>query len=304
MGEKDWSRGFFAPYYRVFQYSRDNLNSLGHLSLFRLIVFALLFITTIILCILYYIFRIFAAFFFYFILIISILFVSVSPTVGLVVLIILMIILVVVYFLILSIFILMIVALGSVSMGSEIYTARKILDIRMGEKLKIGYILEGLKSDWKLYLMKGLRLYLLILFISIFFALLLVLAILLLVGIVLGIIYLIGEIEIIGATIFFIYPIIFLLYIVFYLFALVVSPIIQYVVDWTAIFMAEGKGALESLREAVSLLFRKKKLAFKYWLGYIVITLISSMIYPLSMIMSFILPIASKLFLLINENES
>ena len=301
--ESDWSSGFFAPYYRVYEYAKNNLKSLGHITLFRLIVIAIIFIAYIFLYMLYYMVQMFVGIAFYLLLIIGIFIFALSPLVGSILLVIFIILILVIIIVVLSLYIGAIAVFGSFSWGSEIFTARKIMDMRMGEDIRIRNILDEVKKEWKYYMSQGLKLFLLWLVISILLSLVMILIALLIIGAIAGILLYIGEPELIGLSIFFIYMFAIIFYFVILIFSLIISPIIQYVSDWTTIHMAEGEGVIRSFGHALSYLFRKRRLAFKYWLGYLVITLASTFLYPITIVVSILLPIASKLFLLINENE-
>jgi hypothetical protein len=73
--------------------------------------------------------------------------------------------------------------------------------------------------------------------------------------------------------------------------------------NWACLRSADGMGAWDSVKEGLSYIRKKPRLMKYYWIGYIILTLISMFVYPVSFLISLALPILSKIFLLVNDEE-
>ncbi|MGA1821081.1 MAG: hypothetical protein ACMUIG_00980 [Thermoplasmatota archaeon] len=302
-GKRDWSQGFTRPYYKVFPFVKENVGKLGWVALLKLLVVIFQYAINTVLRVAGqlggYIIAMgitFGAIFLFAIM----LAIGLSETAALIVV---AFIITLVSLLFLLLLIALMVIIGGMIFGMEIYISRKILDIFGGGAINLDIMKAELKEQWKIYLDKGIRLYLLY---TMFLLPILLLPILIVILVILIIILILMLMDVMIAFIFSYVMMYFISFIIiFFLIAaiLLINPFIIFITDWTALKMAEGKGAWESFKEAVSYVWRKPKLMKHFWTGYFLITLASSFLTPLAMILSVALPILTKLFLLINDEE-
>lgn len=302
-GKRDWSTGFTRPYYKVFPFVKENIGKLGWLALIKLILMVIMYVVNMALQI---IVRVGAYVIAFAIILGSIVLLSILIALGLsetTSAIIVAVVIILVLLAIILLFMALMIFIGSVQFGVEIYICRKILDIIKGEPLNLDIMKHELERDWKIYLKKGMRFY--IVYMMVVFPILLIpiLTVLLAVSIVIVILMLINVefVFLFGPFMMYLFAFIIAFFII--IIVLLVNPFVVYISDWACLRMADGMGAWESIKEAISYIWKKWKLMKHFWIGYFLINLTSSFIYPLAMILSFILPLLSKIFLLVNDEE-
>jgi len=301
--KRDWSTGFTRPYYKVFPFVKENVGKLGWLALLKFIVTIIMYVLNVAMQI---ILRIVGYIVAYVIMFAAILLFALLVAIGLsevtagIVVAVILILILLILLLLLMVFV---IALGGAFYGIEIYISRKILDIFKGEPVNFDIMRIELKKGWKIYLEKGVRLYLVYMMVLAPIVMLPILLLVLAVLIIIVILIMINAEALLVFGYFMMYIGIFVFIGLLFIIILLINPFVIYILDWACLRMADGSGAWESVKEAITYVWKKPKLMKYYWVAYVLINLVSMFISPLAMIVSFILPILTKVFVLINDEE-
>jgi hypothetical protein len=182
------------------------------------------------------------------------------------------------------------------SYGWNIYLTEKISDTVMGRSFSIGEVIPELRSRWKELFCKGLVLGLIfIVFLFLFIGILDLFFVIMMIPAIIGIIEGSPAIIIISFTF------VFLAYVLIFVVILALSPILNFVFERTVIRIARGENTWKGFKGGLKDINRKGSFKY-YYVGMLAISLAILLMPPLSTLISWVLPIASKTFLLVNDD--
>lgn len=278
------------PYQRVVDLIKERYAELGILALMNILVMivlqGLIFILNMVM-------QLFANLL-YFMMLIGLIIIMLSPLIGgiitvgsMLLMFIFMIILFAILFLIMS-----------AILGWNIVIARVVIDIRERRKCDFGPIFDHVTDNWKHYLKRGMGVA--------SFQLLIIAPIMMS--------FMFGSfivLFIIGAAIGYmkpdIGPLLFIgLFLIGYLLMVVLmiflSPINQFIFDNGSVRIANGQGSWEGMIDSIIDMFRRRRLFGYYYLGSLLIQLLLFFVFPITMLVSFVLPIVTRAYIVVNDD--
>ncbi len=175
-------------------------------------------------------------------------------------------------FILFMLYLVLIILIQTMYNSESIFIAEKLKRARRGENIEIEPSLREIRTRWKEIVKKGFVLTLL------YMGCMIVLFI---------IISPLMFVPYIGSL--FLYAIIFL-----------VSPLLSYVLDISILGIIRGDRVLDSFKNGVKKIFGNNKGLGYYYLLYLGLMIISSMVFPLALIVGIILPIITKMLILEN----
>lgn len=181
--------------------------------------------------------------------------------------------------------------LNSAMNGWSVYISEKVIKIRKGGSFSFSDILPDMISGWRHYLSRGFGMLMFQLFI-ISPILLLLISPLILIAVVLSI----GTNHFESVLIRLAFQ--FLLMVLI----LPLQPVIAFIIDNGSVHIARGKGSWAGMFASVGDIFKRWRLFSYFYPGYLLISIISMFLGPLSMIVQLVLPILSKTYIVVNDD--
>ena len=278
------------PYQRVVDLVKERYADLGILAIMNIMVMivfqGLMFIINITLQLL--------GNFLYIMMIISVLLIIVSPIFGGIMVIgsiLLMLLFIIVIFVVF--FLLM-----SMVYGWNIVISRVVIDIRDENKCDLGPIFDHVKDNWRHYLKRGMGIaaFQLIIVAPIMTSLVLVpFVVIMVIGAALT--YFVQDFGPLFMIVFF-----FIGYLLLIIISVFISPVMQFIFDNGSVRIANGQGSWEGMIDSIIDMFRRRRLFGYYYLGSLLIQTLLLFAFPLAIIISFVLPIVTRAYIVVNDD--
>ncbi|MDG6224470.1 MAG: hypothetical protein QCI82_03050 [Candidatus Thermoplasmatota archaeon] len=278
------------PYQRVVDLIKERYADLGILALMNILVMivfqGVMFLINIVLQ--------FLGNFLYIMMMIGVFLIMVSPIFGGILIIVSILLMIMLFIVIFAVFFLLI----SMVLGWNIVISRVVIDIRDGNKCDLGPIFDHVKVNWRHYLKRGMGVasFQLLILTPIMTTLIMAPFI---VSIVIGatLTYLNPDIGPMFIVVFF-----FIGYLLLIIIAVFFSPIMQFVLDNGSVRIANGQGSWEGMIDSIIDMFRRRRLFGYYYIGSLLIQMLVFFVFPLAIIISFVLPIVTRAYIVVNDD--
>jgi hypothetical protein len=191
------------------------------------------------------------------------------------------------------------VLMGSVGMGAQIFISELLHKLKHEGEITWRGTENHLKNNWRILLSKGAKLFFAYVLVLIPFILIMSI---LLIGVFGSLVYSINQAPA-SSPLFIVSLIVMILAgIVFFISLIILLLIIGFVVDSSAVRIAEGKRVGTAFRHGMKDIRQNRRGVWYYILGTFIMTLASIIFFPLAFILQPFMPILTKSFFMINRD--
>jgi len=196
----------------------------------------------------------------------------------------------------LALFMAFLVLIWGISFGWQVLLSESVLDISDGRRADLSLIISEVKDRWKELFRKGLGIGIRYLLAVMAVILVPTMPILVLTAVLIFSSYSAEALELtlILALVISVYSLFLTVGII------LITPAMAFVMDRSAIRVARGQTPKRGFSGAIRDLKRRRELLGHFYIGYLASALLG-LIFPLSIIIQFALPVASKTFLIVND---
>lgn len=198
---------------------------------------------------------------------------------------------VILFIILFLLYFILIITINSAMNGWSIYLSEKVIAIRRGGSFTLSDIIPDLRSEWKHYISKGF-------------------------GILMFQIFILGPLIFIVLSPFFLFVVLlfiktgyfesFLFQIAFQfllmLLMLPLQPVIGFIFENGTVHIARGSGSWEGMFRSIKDIFKRRRLFGYFYPGYLLISLISMFLGPISILVMMMLPLLSKAYIVVNDD--
>ncbi|MGA1793818.1 MAG: DUF4013 domain-containing protein [Thermoplasmatota archaeon] len=193
----------------------------------------------------------------------------------------------------------LVVIINSIGFGAQIYLAELLLRLKRGIKPEWKGIVDEAKREWKHLLKRGFKLFIRYLLLAL---ILIILVDIVGFGTIAAVVFLAATEGTSGAVVSLVLFVAILLNVVLALMIIIILPIFMFIADASCVRMAEGKDAGTAIRHGLKDVRYNSTGIFYYFVGILILSLLSMVVFPVAVLLQPLLPILTKSFILMNRD--